>query len=96
MAIPSLFASVLGVITLSLLPLSLSPHLLQLLAVLPLDEALLMGHLREVIWNTVQNKCGAEVAMENKPKSPSPQKYSRENITWCVCVWCPPQLLPPW
>lgn len=48
---PSLFASVLWVVALSLLPLSLSPHLLQLLAVLPLDEALLMSHLREVIWN---------------------------------------------
>lgn len=53
-SIPSLFASVLSIIALSFLPLSLSPHLLQLLAVLPLNEALLMGHLREVIWNTTQ------------------------------------------
>lgn len=33
-----------------LLPLPLSSHLLQLLSVFPLDEALLMSHLWEVIW----------------------------------------------
>lgn len=36
-------------ITISLLTLSLSSHLLQFLPVLPFDEALLMSHLRKVI-----------------------------------------------
>lgn len=40
----------LRVVGLLLLPLPLSSHLLQLLPVFPLDEALLMSHLWEVIW----------------------------------------------
>lgn len=40
----------LRLVGLLLLPLSLSSHLLQLLSVFPLDEALLMSHLWEVIW----------------------------------------------
>lgn len=41
---------ILRLVGLLLLPLSLSSHLLQLLSVFPLDEALLMSHLWEVIW----------------------------------------------
>lgn len=40
----------LHLVGLLLLPLPLSSHLLQLLSVFPLDEALLMSHLWEVIW----------------------------------------------
>lgn len=40
----------LRLVGLLLLPLPLSSHLLQLLSVFPLDEALLMSHLWEVIW----------------------------------------------
>ncbi len=40
----------LRLVGLLLLPLSLSSHLLELLSVFPLDEALLMSHLWEVIW----------------------------------------------
>lgn len=40
----------LHLVCLLLLPLPLSSHLLQLLSVFPLDEALLMSHLWEVIW----------------------------------------------
>lgn len=42
----------LRLVGLLLLPLPLSSHLLQLLPVFPLDEALLMGHLWEVIWSS--------------------------------------------
>lgn len=42
--------AVLCIVGLLLLPLPLPSHLLQLLSVFPLDEALLMSHLREVIW----------------------------------------------
>lgn len=40
----------LRLVGLLLLPLPFSSHLLQLLSVFPLDEALLMSHLWEVIW----------------------------------------------
>lgn len=40
----------LRLVGLLLLPLPLPSHLLQLLSVFPLDEALLMSHLWEVIW----------------------------------------------
>lgn len=45
-----LLPAVLLLVALLLLLLPLSSHLLQLLPVFPLDEALLMSHLWEVIW----------------------------------------------
>lgn len=49
-----LLPAVVLLVALLLLLLPLSSHLLQLLPVLPLDEALLMSHLWEVIWRQAE------------------------------------------
>lgn len=78
-----LLPAVLLLVALLLLLLPLSSHLLQLLPVFPLDEALLMSHLWEVIWRGGKTRGAGEQIKREKVRKGRERQGRRSEPPRC-------------